>query len=33
MIIVQAIEEQCAVLTSDGRFPLYQSVGLQVLWD
>ena len=33
MIIVQAIEEQCAVLTSDERFPLYQSVGLQVLWD
>jgi PIN domain nuclease of toxin-antitoxin system len=33
MIIVQALEEQCAVLTSDERFPLYESVGLQVLWD
>jgi PIN domain nuclease of toxin-antitoxin system len=33
MIIVQALEEECAVLTSDERFPLYQSVGLQVLWD
>jgi PIN domain nuclease of toxin-antitoxin system len=33
MIIVQALEEQCAVVTSDQRFPLYQSVGLRVLWD
>jgi PIN domain nuclease of toxin-antitoxin system len=33
MIIVQALEEQCPVVTSDQRFPLYQSVGLQVLWD
>ena len=33
MIIVQALTEQCAVVTSDERFPLYKSVGLQVLWD
>jgi PIN domain nuclease of toxin-antitoxin system len=33
MIIVQALEEECAVLTSDERFPLYKGVGLQVLWD
>jgi PIN domain nuclease of toxin-antitoxin system len=33
MIIVQALAEQCAVVTSDERFPLYKSVGLQVLWD
>lgn len=33
MIIVQALDEACAVVTSDQRFPLYKSVGLKVLWD
>lgn len=33
MIIAQALEEQCPVVSSDQRFPLYESVGLQVIWD
>jgi len=33
MIIAQAISEKCPVVSADERFPLYQSVGLQVLWD
>jgi PIN domain nuclease of toxin-antitoxin system len=33
MIIVQALEERCAVVTSDERFSLYENLGLQVLWD
>lgn len=33
IIIVQALQENCPVVTSDERFPLYKSVGLQVLWD
>lgn len=33
IIIVQALKENCPVVTSDERFPLYKSVGLQVLWD
>ena len=31
MIIVQALEERCTVVTSDQQFSLYE--GLQVLWD
>jgi PIN domain nuclease of toxin-antitoxin system len=33
MIIAQALAEKCPVVSADERFPLYQSVGLQVLWD
>jgi PIN domain nuclease of toxin-antitoxin system len=33
IIIVQALKEDCPVVTSDERFPLYESTGLQVLWD
>lgn len=33
MIIVQALDEQAPVVTSDQRFPLYRSAGLEVLWD
>jgi PIN domain nuclease of toxin-antitoxin system len=33
MIIAQALEERCPVVSSDQRFPLYESVGLQVIWD
>jgi PIN domain nuclease of toxin-antitoxin system len=33
IIIVQALKEDCPIVTSDERFPLYKSVGLQVLWD
>jgi PIN domain nuclease of toxin-antitoxin system len=32
IIIAQALKEDCPVVTSDERFPLYESVGLQVLW-
>lgn len=31
MIIAQALEERCTVVTSDQQFSLYE--GLQVLWD
>lgn len=33
MIIAQALAEKCPVVSADERFPLYRSVGLQVLWD
>jgi PIN domain nuclease of toxin-antitoxin system len=33
MIIAQALAEKCPVVSADQRFPLYQSAGLQVLWD
>jgi PIN domain nuclease of toxin-antitoxin system len=33
ILIVQALKENCPIVTSDERFPLYKSVGLQVLWD
>ncbi len=33
MIIAQALEKQCPVVTPDIRFPLYRHVGLEVLWD
>ncbi len=33
MIIVQALAENCPVVSSDQRFPLYESEGLKVLWD
>ena len=33
MLIAQALAEACPVVTSDQRFPLYESVGLKVLWD
>lgn len=33
IIIAQALHEECPVVSSDERFPLYGSVGLQVLWD
>lgn len=33
MIIAQALAEKCPLVSADGRFPLYRSVGLQVLWD
>lgn len=33
MIIAQALVEECPVVSSDQRFPLYKSVGLQLLWD
>ncbi len=33
MIIVQALEEECRVVTRDRSFRLYESAGLQVLWD
>jgi len=33
MIIAQALVENCPLVSADERFPLYRSVGLQVLWD
>ena|SRR3954454_19200194 len=33
MIIAQTLAEKCPVVSADKRFPLYRSVGLQVLWD
>jgi PIN domain nuclease of toxin-antitoxin system len=33
IIIVQALKENCPVVTSDERFSLYENLGLQVLWD
>ena len=33
MIIAQAIEARCPIVSSDRRFPLYESAGLQVVWD
>lgn len=33
MIIAQAIEERCPVLSADPRFELYKSEGLQVIWN
>ncbi len=33
ILIAQALAEACPVVTSDQRFPLYESVGLKVLWD
>ena len=33
MIIAQALAEKCPVVSADEHFSLYQSVGLQVLWD
>ena len=33
MIIAQALVENCPVVSSDQRFPLYASEGLKVLWD
>ena len=33
MIIAQALTEQCAVVSSDQRFPLYEKTGLKVIWD
>jgi PIN domain nuclease of toxin-antitoxin system len=33
MIISQALVENCAVVSSDQRFPLYAREGLKVLWD
>ena len=33
IIIVQALLENCPVVSSDRTFPLYESEGLKVLWD
>jgi PIN domain nuclease of toxin-antitoxin system len=33
MIIVQALEEECRVVTRDQSFHLYRDAGLQVLWE
>ena len=33
MIIAQALTENCPVVSSDEKFYLYKSVGLQLLWD
>ena len=33
MIIAQALEERCPVVSSDQRFPLYKSSGLRVVWE
>jgi PIN domain nuclease of toxin-antitoxin system len=33
MIIAQALSEPCPVVSSDQRFPLYEAVGLKVVWD
>ncbi len=33
VIIAQALVENCPVVSSDQRFPLYVSEGLKVLWD
>jgi PIN domain nuclease of toxin-antitoxin system len=32
MIIAQALVEDCPLVSSDQRFPLYSSTGLKVLW-
>ena len=32
MLIAQAITEKAAIVSSDERFPLYRSAGLQVIW-
>ena len=33
MIIAQALEERCPVLSADQRFELYKGEGLQVIWN
>jgi PIN domain nuclease of toxin-antitoxin system len=33
IIIAQALVEDCPLVSSDQRFPLYSSTGLKVLWD
>ena len=33
IIIAQALVEQCAVISSDQRFPMYASSGLKVIWE
>ncbi len=33
MIIAQALEQRCPVLSADRRFELYKGEGLQVIWD
>jgi PIN domain nuclease of toxin-antitoxin system len=33
MIIAQALSEPCPVVSSDRRFPLYETVGSKVVWD
>ncbi len=33
MIIAQALTENCPVVSSDQRFPLYAKQGLKVLWE
>jgi PIN domain nuclease of toxin-antitoxin system len=32
MIIAQAIQEKCACVSSDERFPMYKPSGLQLVW-
>ncbi len=32
MIIAQALEERCPILSADQRFELYKGEGLQVIW-
>jgi PIN domain nuclease of toxin-antitoxin system len=32
MIIAQALEERCPVVSSDERFEAYKSAGLQLIW-
>ena len=33
MLIAQAVTERCSLVSRDQRFPLYTSVGLNVLWE
>ncbi len=33
IIIVQALIENCPLVSSDRRFPMYAGAGLKVLWD
>ena len=33
MLIAQALAEDCPVVTGDQKFPLYETVGLKVIWD
>ena len=33
MLIAQALTENCPLISSDQRFPLYAGTGLKVLWD
>lgn len=33
MLIAQAIEERCPLVSNDTRFELYRKLGLQTLWD